>query len=259
MAYSAVEAGVGAFVRGAPFAEKRNEARTPESPCCLGLGQEDRSTRSPYPFFGGYSRPPFCWLQRAQSSCRFSGVFAPPIENGMMWSYWMSKSLPHSMHSPTSRWNTASFYVSRDGLPLPYRGRVGCRQECVRMLELALLLTLAREQQRLDVSAVVIVVVGPEELVAVPPEVPVAMRAHGNRVAGLEVTLPVVLLRREPDRWRAGAHEPEALAKENAAAVRNHTSVAVLPQLLSRDRRLPRAPNRYLRRLPLKQCAPDGL
>jgi len=42
--------------------------------------------------------PPFCWLQVAQRIWRFSTVVAPPIEKGMMWSYWMSKLDPHWTH-----------------------------------------------------------------------------------------------------------------------------------------------------------------
>lgn len=71
-----------------------------------------RASRGPAPRSAlrrAYRRPPFAWLQRAHRICRFSTVEAPPMVKGMMWSYWMSKSLPHSTQRPPSRLNTASF------------------------------------------------------------------------------------------------------------------------------------------------------
>ncbi len=50
----------------------------------------------------GQRTPPFSRLQDLHRTCRFSGVVAPPITTGMMWSNWSSSPLPHFTHRPPS-------------------------------------------------------------------------------------------------------------------------------------------------------------
>src|SRR5919197_3834036 len=125
------------------------------------------------------------------------------------------------------------------------------------MLEPALVLALAGEEERLDVGRRVRTV-RPIDRVAVPPVRAISELTDVLGLGFLQLLDPCVRRGMDLERWRAGRDEPDTTAKEDASAVGEEPSVAVLTELLAGSASLPRSAHTDLRGLPGDQPAPKA-